>query len=339
MITEELEKYISKIPKTELHLHIEGSFEPELMFEIAQRNQVNIKFKTVEELRQAYEFGNLQDFLDIYYDGANVLLHEQDFYDLTMAYFKKCREDNVVHTEIFVDPQTHLSRGVTMKTIINGITRARMDAEREFGISSYLIVCFLRHLDENSAIDMLEEALQFKEKIIGVGLDSSEVGNHPEKFKRVFARAREENFRLVAHAGEEGPSDYIWGALRELNVSRIDHGIRCMGDEELVEYLAENQIPLTVCPLSNLKLQVVKSLTHHPLKEMLNNGLLAMVNSDDPAYFGGYVNENMLQTADALNLSENDILQLAKNSFIASFLPDEEKEKWLTELDNFRISN
>ncbi|MBP1664283.1 MAG: adenosine deaminase [Bacteroidetes bacterium] len=322
MISESLEKYISNIPKTELHLHIEGSFEPELMFEIARRNNINIRFKTVEELRKAYQFGNLQDFLDIYYDGANVLIHEQDFYDLTMAYFRKCKENNVVHTEIFADPQTHLSRGVKMETIINGITRAREDAERELGISSYLIICFLRHLDEDSAIETLEEALNYKNEIIGVGLDSSEVGNHPEKFKRVFARAKEEDFRLVAHAGEEGPSEYIWGALRELNVSRIDHGIRCMNDEGLIDYLAENQVPLTVCPLSNLKLQVVKNLSHHPLKEMLNNGLLAMINSDDPAYFGGYVNENFLQTAEALNLSEEDILQLAKNSFKASFLPE-----------------
>ncbi len=339
MISESLEKYISNIPKTELHLHIEGSFEPELMFKIARRNNINIRFKTVEELRQAYQFGNLQDFLDIYYDGANVLIHEQDFYDLTMAYFRKCKENNVVHTEIFADPQTHLSRGVKMETIINGITRAREDAERELGISSYLIICFLRHLDEDSAIETLEEALNYKNEIIGVGLDSSEVGNHPEKFKRVFARAKEEDFRLVAHAGEEGSSEYIWGALRELNVSRIDHGIRCMNDEGLIDYLAENQVPLTVCPLSNLKLQVVKNLSHHPLKEMLNNGLLAMINSDDPAYFGGYVNENFLQTAEALNLSEEDILQLAKNSFKASFLPEEEKEKWLVELDNFQISN
>jgi len=339
MISESLEKYISNIPKTELHLHIEGSFEPELMFEIARRNNINIRFKTVEELRKAYQFGNLQDFLDIYYDGANVLIHEQDFYDLTMAYFRKCKENNVVHTEIFADPQTHLSRGVKMETIINGITRAREDAERELGISSYLIICFLRHLDEDSAIETLEEALNYKNEIIGVGLDSSEVGNHPEKFKRVFARAKEEDFRLVAHAGEEGPSEYIWGALRELNVSRIDHGIRCMNDEGLIDYLAENQVPLTVCPLSNLKLQVVKNLSHHPLKEMLNNGLLAMINSDDPAYFGGYVNENFLQTAEALNLSEEDILQLAKNSFKASFLPEKEKERWLVELDNFQISN
>jgi len=337
MIAESLLKYINEIPKTELHLHIEGSFEPDMMFQMARRNNVEIKFKTVEELRAAYEFGNLQDFLDIYYEGANVLLHEQDFYDLTFAYFLRCKKDNIVHTEIFVDPQTHSARGIEIQTVINGITRAMNDAKANFGISSYLIVCILRHLDEDSALQMLEEILPYKDKIIGIGLDSSELGNPPIKFKNVFARAEQEGFRLVAHAGEEGPSDYIWEAFNELNVSRIDHGIRCMDDDELVVYLADNQIPLTVCPLSNLKLQVVSDLTQHPLKKMLDKGLLAMINSDDPAYFGGYVNENFLQTAIALNLSENDILKLAKNSFKASFLPDEDKASWIEKLDNFEI--
>ena len=337
MIAESLLKYINEIPKTELHLHIEGSFEPDMMFQMARRNNVEIKFKTVEELRAAYEFGNLQDFLDIYYEGANVLLHEQDFYDLTFAYFLRCKKDNIVHTEIFVDPQTHSARGIEIQTVINGITRAMKDAKANFGISSYLIVCILRHLDEDSALQMLEEILPYKDKIIGIGLDSSELGNPPIKFKNVFARAEQEGFRLVAHAGEEGPSDYIWEAFNELNVSRIDHGIRCMDDDELVVYLADNQIPLTVCPLSNLKLQVVSDLTQHPLKKMLDKGLLAMINSDDPAYFGGYVNENFLQTAIALNLSENDILKLAKNSFKASFLPDEDKASWIEKLDNFEI--
>ena len=337
MIAESLLKYINEIPKTELHLHIEGSFEPDMMFQMARRNNVEIKFKTVEELRAAYEFGNLQDFLDIYYEGANVLLHEQDFYDLTFAYFLRCKKDNIVHTEIFVDPQTHSARGIEIQTVINGITRAMKDAKANFGISSYLIVCILRHLDEDSALQMLEEILPYKDKIIGIGLDSSELGNPPIKFKNVFARAEQEGFRLVAHAGEEGPSDYIWEAFNELNVSRIDHGIRCMDDDELVVYLADNQIPLTVCPLSNLKLQVVSDLTQHPLKKMLDKGLLAMINSDDPAYFGGYVNENFLQTAIALNLSENDILKLAKNSFKASFLPDVDKASWIEKLDNFEI--
>ena len=337
MIAESLLKYINEIPKTELHLHIEGSFEPDMMFQMARRNNVEIKFKTVEELRAAYEFGNLQDFLDIYYEGANVLLHEQDFYDLTFAYFLRCKKDNIVHTEIFVDPQTHSARGIEIQTVINGITRAMKDAKANFGISSYLIVCILRHLDEDSALQMLEEILPYKDKIIGIGLDSSELGNPPIKFKNVFARAEQEGFRLVAHAGEEGPSDYIWEAFNELNVSRIDHGIRCMDDDELVVYLADNQIPLTVCPLSNLKLQVVSDLTQHQLKKMLDKGLLAMINSDDPAYFGGYVNENFLQTAIALNLSENDILKLAKNSFKASFLPDEDKASWIEKLDNFEI--
>lgn len=337
MIAESLLKYINEIPKTELHLHIEGSFEPDMMFQMARRNNVEIKFKTVEELRAAYEFGNLQDFLDIYYEGANVLLHEQDFYDLTFAYFLRCKKDNIVHTEIFVDPQTHSARGIEIQTVINGITRAMNDAKENFGISSYLIVCILRHLDEDSALQMLEEILPYKDKIIGIGLDSSELGNPPVKFKNVFAKAEQEGFRLVAHAGEEGPSDYIWEAFNELNVSRIDHGIRCMDDDELVVYLADNQIPLTVCPLSNLKLQVVSDLKQHPLKKMLDKGLLAMINSDDPAYFGGYVNENFLQTAIALNLSENDILNLAKNSFKASFLPDEQKASWIEKLDNFEI--
>ena len=327
-----LTDFLKQIPKCELHLHIEGSFEPELMFEIAKRNHVKTKFGTIEELRQAYQFGNLQEFLDLYYEGANALLYEQDFYDLTTAYFEKCKEDNVVHTEIFVDPQTHTARGVTMETVINGVTRAMRDAENQWGVTSYLIVCFLRHLSEESALQTFEKALKFRDKIIGFGLDSSEVGNLPAKFARVFEKARAAGFQVVAHAGEEGSAEYIWEALNVLEVSRIDHGIRCVEDEKLVKYLVENRIPLTVCTLSNLKLQVVNDLSAHPLKKMLEKGLLVTVNSDDPAYFGGYVNENFLQTAEALNLSKEDVIELAKNSFTASYLPDNVKEKWVEKL-------
>ena len=336
-MTKNLTQFLQEIPKCELHLHIEGSFEPELMFEIAKRNNVKTKFSSIEELRKAYQFGNLQEFLDLYYEGAGALLYEQDFYDLTTAYFQKCKEDNVVHTEIFVDPQTHTARGVAMETVINGVTRAMADAERQWGITSYLIVCFLRHLSEASALQAFEEALKFKDKIIGFGLDSSEVGNPPAKFARVFEKARAAGFQVVAHAGEEGSSEYIWEALNVLNVSRIDHGIRCMEDEKLVQHLVEKRIPLTVCPLSNLKLQVVKELSAHPLKKMLDKGLMVTINSDDPAYFGGYVNENFLQMAEALNLSEADILLLAKNSFTASYLPENVKAQWIEKLEVLEV--
>lgn len=329
MLKDELKTYIRKVPKAELHMHLEGSFEPELMFEIAQRNGVSLPYKSVEELKNAYRFHNLQDFLDIYYQGANVLLYEQDFYDLTMAYFKKCHVDNVVHTEMFVDPQTHTERGVKIETVFNGIFRAQEQAREEFGITSYLIVCFLRHLDEESALKTLDEILPFKERIIGVGLDSSEVGNPPEKFVNVFKKARVEGFRLVAHAGEEGPAEYIWGALNELHAERIDHGIRSVDDEKLMDYLVKKQIPLTVCPLSNLQLRAVSQLKDHPIKQLLHKGLMVTINSDDPAYFGGYVNENYLQTVDAFDLTKDEIRSIVQNSFKASFLSDSEKQAWI----------
>lgn len=337
-MTRNLQQFLKEIPKCELHLHIEGSFEPELMFEIADRNGIKIKYNTIDELRNAYQFDNLQEFLDLYYEGAGALIYEQDFYDLTTAYFKKCAEDNVVHTEIFVDPQTHTARGIAMETVINGVHKAMSHAKEKWGISSYLIVCFLRHLDEESALKTYDESLKFRDKIIGYGLDSSEMGHPPVKFARVFEKARNDGFEIVAHAGEEGPADYIWEAINVLGVSRIDHGVRCLEDEELVNHLAENEIPLTVCPLSNLKLQVVKEMKDHPLKKMLDKGLKVTINSDDPAYFGGYVNENFLETATALNLSNKEIIQIAKNSFKASYLPENEKELWISKLDNMLIN-
>lgn len=327
---------IKKLPKAELHLHIEGTFEPELMFEIAQRNQIKTRFKSVDELKEAYNFHNLQSFLDIYYEGANVLIHEKDFYDLTMAYLKRCREDNVVHTEIFFDPQTHTDRGISFKTAFEGIHKALSDAKKEWGITSHIILCFLRHLSEEAAMKTLKEALPFKDKILAVGLDSSEVGHPPEKFTRVFEAAMKEGFLTVAHAGEEGPPEYIWQALDLLKVKRIDHGVRVIEDEKLLKRIIEEKIPLTVCPLSNLKLCVFKKLSDHNLKELLHRGVRVMINSDDPAYFGGYVNQNYLETAKALELSHSDLVQLAKNSFEASFLPHEVKQKWIGMCESFQ---
>ena len=332
-MTEELNRYIRLIPKAELHLHIEGSLEPELMFAMAEKNDVNIKYKSEDELRAAYNFNNLQEFLDIYYAGADVLLTEEDFYDLTFAYLKKIHEDNVLHTEIFFDPQTHIVRGVPFDTVVKGITRALNDGKEQVGISSHLIMCFLRHLDEKSAQETLDLALNYKHKIIGVGLASSEVGNPPSKFVNVFKRAQEEGFLTVAHAGEEGPSDYIWEAINLLNVKRIDHGVQSINDKKLVAELVKKQMPLTVCPLSNLKLKVVSDLKDLPLKKMLDKNMMVTINSDDPSYFGGYVNQNYLEVASALNLTKDDILLLAKNSFNASFLTDAEKKHYLDKVD------
>lgn len=328
-------EYIKKIPKAELHLHIEGSFEPELMFEIAQRNQVKIPYQSVEEVKKAYQFSCLQDFLDIYYAGASVLLYEKDFYDLTMAYFAHCAEENVVHTEIMFDPQTHTKRGVSFETVIRGIQRAREDADEKYGISSLLIMSYLRHLTEEDAFETLEQSLPYKHLIKAVGLDSSEKGNPPSKFQKVFEASIKEGYIPVAHAGEEGPTEYIWEALDLLKIARIDHGNNCLTDEVLVKKLADEKIALTVCPLSNLELQVVKNLKDHPLKKMLNLGLKATVNSDDPAYFGGYMNANFLQTAEALDLTKEDIKTLVKNSFEYSLLSDNEKQKFLTQVENF----
>ena len=332
-MTADFNRYIRLIPKAELHLHIEGSLEPELMFAMAKKNGVKIKYKSVEELRAAYDFNNLQEFLDLYYAGADVLLTEEDFYNLTIAYLKKAHEDNVMHTEIFFDPQTHTVRSVAFESVVNGIVKALDDGEKQMGISSHLIMCFLRHLDEKSAMETLDFALDHKDKIIAVGLDSSELGNPPNKFANVFERAQKEGFLTVAHAGEEGPASYVWEALDLLNVMRIDHGVRSIDDKKLMAELAKRQIPLTVCPLSNLKLKVVSDLKDHPLKKMLDKNLMVTINSDDPSYFGGYVNQNYLEVARALNLTKDDILILAKNSFQSSFLSDKEKQRYLKQVE------
>lgn len=334
-----IENFINGIPKAELHVHIEGTFEPELMFEIAQRNNINIKYKSIDELREAYNFNNLQDFLDIYYAGASVLIHEQDFYDMTWAYMEKLHSQNVLHAEIFFDSQTHTDRGIQFSTVISGIHRAIQNAEKEFGISSKLIMCFLRHLDEEQAFQTLEQALEYKDWIAVVGLDSSEVGHPPSKFQRVFKKAQAEGFLTVAHAGEEGPPEYVWEALKLLNVARIDHGNRALEDDTLVQLLAQKQIPLTVCPLSNLKLRVVDKLENHPLKKMMNKNLLVTINSDDPSYFGGQLNDNYLKLAKALSLTTDDIYQLAKNSFTASFLSDTEKQNYIKKVDDYEKSS
>ncbi len=328
-----INELIKKIPKAELHLHIEGSFEPELMFEIAERNKVEIPYKSVEEVRQAYNFHNLQSFLDIYYAGASVLLKEEDFYDMTMAYLKRCQEDHVVHTEIFFDPQTHTDRGVSFEVAFEGIRKALKDGEKNFGITSEIIMCFLRHLSQEEAFKTLEMAKPFKDSIIGVGLDSSEVGHPPEKFKDVFTEATKQGYLTVAHAGEEGPAEYIWQALDLLKIERIDHGVRALEDDKLMDLIIKEQIPLTVCPLSNLKLCVVNDLKDHNLKTMLDKGVCVTINSDDPAYFGGYMNQNFVETAEALNLSGEDIVKLAKNSFEASFMEEGLKESWIKKCD------
>jgi adenine deaminase len=334
-----LKSFIQKIPKAELHMHIEGSFEPELLFEIARRNKIQLKHQSVEDLRKAYQFSNLQSFLDIYYEGANVLIHEQDFYDLTRAYLENARSQNVLHTEIFFDPQTHTARGIDLGTVIHGIYKAMKDSEKESGISSNLILSFLRHLSEEEASQIFTEALKYREYFIGVGLDSSEVGHPPSKFQRVFNMALQEGFKTVAHAGEEGPAEYVWEALELLKVSRIDHGNNSLNDERLVNELVNRKIPLTVCPLSNLKLKVVKNLKDHPLRKMLDAGLHITVNSDDPAYFGGYINENLLAISEDLNLTKAEIYQLAYNSFNASFLNEEQKKEMLAKVNRFYLEN
>lgn len=322
------ENFIRNIPKAELHLHIEGTLEPDLLFKIAMRNGVKLKYNSVDELKKAYTYENLQDFLDIYYAGAAVLQHECDFYDLTMAYLRKANEQNIVHTEIFFDPQTHTARGISFETVFNGIYHALEDGEKETGITSKLIMCFLRHLDETSAFETLEMARPYKDKIIAVGLDSSEKGNPPSKFSRVFEKAIQEGFLTVAHAGEEGPAEYVRESIDLLRVLRIDHGYAAINDIELITILKEKKIPLTMCPLSNQMLKVYPDLTLHPLKKMLDAGLMVTVNSDDPAYFGGYVNENFIAIAEALELTENDIKQLAANSIEASFMTEERKDYW-----------
>lgn len=330
-----VEKFIRGLPKAELHLHIEGSLEPELLFELAQRNAVSIRFDSVEQLRAAYQFEDLQSFLDIYYEGAGVLITERDFYDLTWAYLQKASEQNVRHAEIFFDAQTHTNRGVPFETVVTGIRRALEAGRREYGITSHLILCFLRHLSEEQAMQTLDQALPFKDWIVGVGLDSSEAGHPPRRFVRVFARAREHGFRVVAHAGEEGPPEYVREALDLLGAERIDHGVRSIEDPELMERLAREQIPLTVCPLSNVKLRVFPSMAEHNLKQMLDARLVVTVNSDDPAYFEGYLTENYLAIQRALDLSRDDVRRLAANSFKASFIGEGQRSSLLEELDEY----
>lgn len=321
------------MPKAELHMHIEGSLEPELIFALAQRNGVAIPYASVEDLRHAYAFTNLQSFLDIYYAGASVLLKEQDFYDMAWAYLERAATDNVVRTEMFFDPQTHTARGVAMQTVIDGLHRACVDAQAKLGVSAALILCFLRHLSEEDAFATLEQALPMRDKFIGVGLDSSELGHPPEKFARVFARCRELGFHLVAHAGEEGPPAYVWSALDVLKVERVDHGVQSIKDPALMKRLAQDRIPLTVCPLSNLKLCVFPDLMQHNLGQLLDAGLVATVNSDDPAYFGGYLNENFIQTFAATGLTAKHAWQLAANSFEGSFVDAATKAGWMDRLN------
>ena len=321
------------MPKAELHIHIEGSLEPELIFALAQRNGLSLPYSSIAELRDAYAFTNLQSFLDIYYAGASVLITSQDFYDMAHAYFVKAAADNVVHAELFFDPQTHTARGVSIDTVINGLFRACVDAETELGVSASLIMCFLRHLSEKEAFETLEQALPHRAKIIGIGLDSGEVGNPPEKFARVFARCRELGFHLVAHAGEEGPPAYVWTALDVLKVERVDHGVQSSKDAALMHRLATDRIALTVCPLSNLKLCVFPDLASHNLKHLLDAGLAATVNSDDPAYFGGYMNDNFTQTFAATGLQAEHAYTLARNSFEASFIEASAKRRYVDQLD------
>ena len=325
-------EFIKKSPKAELHLHIEGTLEPEQMFALAKRNNIQIPFKNINEAKKAYNFSNLESFLKIYYEGAKVLVKEQDFFDLTWAYALKCKEDNVVHTEIFFDPQTHTKRGINFDIVINGIYKALQKAQKEFGLSFKIIMCFLRHLDEKEGFKVLDQAFTHKDKIYGVGLDSSETGNPPNKYEKLFKKAIEYGFITVAHAGEEGPPEYMWEALNLLNVKRIDHGVQCLKDEKLVEKLSENQIPLTVCPLSNIKLRVFNKLEDHSLKKMLDKKLMVMINSDDPAYFGGYLNQNLIEAQAALNLSKDDVKTLLINSFKSSFLNEEKKREWISKI-------
>ncbi|MEQ8355722.1 MAG: adenosine deaminase [Kiloniellaceae bacterium] len=328
-------EFIAGLPKAELHLHIEGSLEPEMMFALAQRNGVTLPYANVEAIREAYSFTRLQDFLDLYYQGMSVLLQEQDFYDLTLAYLRRVARDSVRHVEIFFDPQGHTERGVAFATAFDGIERALQDGERELGITSKIILCFLRHLSADSAMATLEQAMDYRGRIAGVGLDSSEKGHPPEKFAAVFDKARAAGFKAVAHAGEEGPPEYVWSALDILKVDRIDHGNRALEDPDLVAELARRKMPLTVCPLSNLRLQVVEDMTAHPLKMMLDRGLVVTVNSDDPAYFGGYMNDNFNALRHALALSDDELALIARNSFGASFLDDDTKQKNIAEVDEY----
>jgi adenosine deaminase len=334
-----LAQFIQGLPKAELHLHIEGSLEPELMFELGRRNGIALPFATVEEVRAAYAFSNLQDFLDIYYQGAGVLITEVDFRDLALAYFRRVAADGCKHVELFFDPQTHTDRGIAFSVVMDGLLAGMAEAERELGVTSGLIFCFLRHLDEAAAFATLKMAEPYLDRIVGVGLDSSEVGHPPLKFARVFRAARAKGLKLVAHAGEEGPPEYVWEALDILDVDRIDHGNRALEDPALVKRLAHDAKTLTVCPLSNLKLCVVDDLKNHPLRTMLDLGLKATINSDDPAYFGGYLGQNWLQTAEALDLGRDELVTLAKNSFTGSFLPPQTVQRHLAAIDAYVAVN
>jgi adenosine deaminase len=327
--------FLRKLPKAELHIHIEGSLEPDLMFKIARRNGISLSYSSVEEVKTAYQFDNLQSFLDIYYDAASVLQAEQDFYDMTWAYLQRCHDQNVFHTEVFFDPQTHTDRGIEFEVVVNGISRALSDGREKLGVSSLLIMCFLRHLSAESAFNTLKQAIPLKKHIIGVGLDSSEVGYPPEKFQGVFERSLEEGFLTVAHAGEEGPPDYIWQALNLLKVRRIDHGVRCIEDPKLMNKLVDEQIPLTVCPLSNVKLRVFGQMADHNILTLLKQGLKVTVNSDDPAYFGGYLNENFFALYKDLGMDCQQAIQLARNSFEASFAADKEKQVFIERLEKY----
>ncbi|MDF1520413.1 MAG: adenosine deaminase [Brevefilum sp.] len=330
-----MKQFIDNLPKIELHLHIEGTLEPEMLFELAQRNHIQLPYRTIQEVRDAYHFTNLQSFLDIYYQGANVLQTEQDFYDLMWAYLEKVSSQNVRHAEIFFDPQTHTHRGIPFEVFFNGLVRAKEDAWQKLGISSELILCFLRHLSPEDAVKTLDQAHPFKENIFGVGLDSSEMGRPPSLFKEVFDRARDEGYRVVAHAGEEGPAEYVWEAVELLDVKRIDHGVRSIDDPKLIDFLVEKQIPLTVCPLSNIKLCVFEDMTHHNIKQLLDLGVCVTINSDDPAYFGGYMNENFYATQVGLNLSKTDLYKISRNAVQAAFLNGDRKQDLIAELDAY----
>jgi len=334
-VSDSANDFIAGLPKAELHLHIEGSLEPEMMFALAARNSIRLPYADVEALRDAYRFTSLQDFLDLYYQGMSVLRTEQDFYDLTLAYLRRAARDNVRHTEIFFDPQGHTERGIAFETVLTGIERALQGGERALGITSRIILCFLRHLSAEDAMRTLDQALPYRDRIVGVGLDSAEKGHPPAKFKAVFDRAREAGFRAVAHAGEEGPPDYIWSAMDDLRVERIDHGVRALEDPDLMAELARRRMPLTVCPLSNVRLCVYDDMTAHPLKMMLDRGLVITVNSDDPAYFGGYVNDNYTAVRQALALTDEELAMIARNSFGAAFLDETTKAKYLAEVDRY----
>lgn len=333
-----MREFIAALPKAELHVHIEGTLEPELMFALAHRNKIKLPYKNIHDVKNAYHFTSLQSFLDIYYQATNVLMTEEDFFDLTWAYLNKIKNENVQHVEIFFDPQTHLARNIPFTIILNGINKALTKATKEFGITSHLIACFLRDLSEENALTVFEDVIKHQDKIIGIGLDSAEKNNPPSKFKNLYQKAKAMGFKRVAHAGEEGPPEYMWEAINILDVQRIDHGIACVQEPKLVEYLAAVKLPLTVCPLSNVKLNVINSLETHPLKILLEQGVCVTINSDDPAYFGGYIESNYQNSATALKLTKNEMITLAKNSFNASFLSSGMKEKYLSELAQISIN-